>query len=435
MKGQIEMRKVVQKFSVAAVAAISTVGLIGCSSSSGSGDSQALTIWTRTDGEAYVRDLAEAFESLEEGRSVQVTAIPNSDVQTKLGQAISAGDAPDVVALDVVKAPYFVSADVFEDLTDRIDSLEYNDSLLQGQLDAGTYEGRNYVLPFTADSSALFYNKDLFAEAGLDPEHAPETWEEFAEAANAVGALGSDYEGYHFSAGCGGCSAFVLSPMLWAAGGDFVDAASGSLNPDPTFDADLSIEFVEMLQGIYEDGGITTASQVDGGENYGGAFESGKLGMVASGSFQMSVFQTEPLPFELGVAPLPGKQAGEFASFAGGDVLAIPAGAKNADLAWEFLAWASGDEAQTSLAEDGYTPIRTDLYESTYASKGPEWAALAEATLNGRVPYTLSFNAIFSDPNGPMVSLMQSGVFGSDVEAAASSAQQAAEQIVLQSSQ
>lgn len=422
------MRKHIYRgIGVAAVALISAAGLSACS---GGSSSDTLTIWTRTDGEAYMRDLAELYQSANEGLTVEVTAIPNSDVSTKFAQALSAGDVPDVVAMDVAMAPYFVSKDGFEDLTERMAELPYADTLLEGQLDAGTSDGAHFVMPFTADSSALFYNKDLFAEAGLDPEQGPQTWDEFLEAANAVGALGDDYEGYHFSAGCGGCSAFVLAPMLWAAGGDFLDSSSGSLNPSPTLDDPLTVEFIEMLQSAVEGGGITSASQVDGGENYGGAFENGKLGMVASGSFQLSNFMANPLPFELGVAPLPGKEAGQIAAFSGGDVLAIPNGTQNSDAAWDFLTWASGDEAQTALSDDGYTPTRTDLLESVYSEKGAEYAAMAQATSNGRVPTTVAFTAIYSDANGPFVSLMQAGVFGDDVPEAAAAAQKTAEQIV-----
>lgn len=422
--------------------AAATVALLaGCGSGTGSqdggseGEATTLTVWTRTDGEAYLRDLAKAYEDANPGTTVEITAIPNNEVQPKLGAAISAGDSPDVVAIDVVKAPFFISANAFEDVTERIDQLTYAGDLLEGQLDAGAYEGQNYAVPFTADSSVLFYNKDLFTQAGLDPETPPTTWDEFAAAANAIGALSGDYEGYHFSAGCGGCSAFVLNPMIWAAGGDVIDAASGELNPQPTFDSPVVVELVELLNGMVADGGITTASQVDGGENYGGAFENGMLGMVASGSFYLSQLQATPPDFEVGVTALPGKTAGEVASFAGGDVLAIPAGAGNPDGAWAFIEWLTGDDAQTMLAEEGYTPVRTDLYDSVYSSKGPEWKALADATLSGQVPYTTAFNALFSDPNGPFVSLMQAGVFGTDVPAAAAAAQKAAQEIVDQGGQ
>lgn len=402
-------------------------GLAACS---GGGSSDTLTIWTRTDGEAYMRDLAQKYESANDGLTVEVTAIPNSDVSTKFAQALSAGDVPDVMAMDVAMAPYFVSKNAFEDLTDRMADLDYADTLLEGQLDAGTSDGSHFVMPFTADASALFYNKDLFAEAGLDPDQGPRTWDEFVEAANAVGDLGDDYEGYHFSAGCGGCSAFVLAPMLWAAGGDFLDSSGDSLNPPPMLDDPLTVEFLETLKSAVDGGGITSASQVDGGENYGGAFESGKLGMVASGSFQLSNFMADPLPFDLGVVPLPGNEDGQIAAFSGGDMLAIPNGAPDSEAAWDFLAWASSDDAQTALSDGGYTPIRTDLLESVYGEKGPEYAAMAEATTNGRVPITVAFTAIYSDANGPFVSLMQAGVFGDDVPAAAAAAQKTAEQIV-----
>ncbi|MEV7633476.1 sugar ABC transporter substrate-binding protein [Microbacterium sp. NPDC089318] len=421
------MRKqILRSTGVAVTALLAVAGLSACSDG---GSSNTLTIWTRTDGESYMRDLAKKYESENEGLKVEVTAIPNSDVATKFAQALSAGDVPDVMAMDVAMAPYFVSKNGFEDITDRIDELSYADTLLKGQLDAGTSDGSNFVVPFTADASALFYNKDLFEEAGLDPEHGPQTWDEFVDAANAIGALGSDYEGYHFSAGCGGCAAFVLAPMLWAAGGDFLDSSSGSLNPAPTFDDPLAIEFIEKLQSAVEGGGITTASQVDGGENYGGAFENGKLGMVSTGSFQLANFMANPLPFELGVVPLPGKKAGENAAFTGGDVLAIPNGTPNSDAAWKFLEWATGDDAQTFLSDGGFTPVRTDLLETVYSEKGPEFAAMAEATTNGRVPVTVSFTSVYSDANGPFVSLMQAGVFGKDVPAAAAAAQDAAEQI------
>jgi len=400
--------------------------------SSGGGDADTLTVWTRSDGEVYTKQLAEMYEKANPGLTVDVTVLPNSDVQQKLGSAISSGNPPDVVAIDVVKAPYFINAGAFQDLTERIDGLDYADDLLPAQVDAGTFEDKKYTSPFTADTSVLYYNKDLFRQAGLDPEAPPTTWQEFATAADSIGGLGDDITGYHYSAGCGGCAAFALAPMVWASGGDFIDADSGALNPDATFTDPVVSEFIELLNGMVADGGITTASQTDGGENYGGAFENGKLGMVASGSFYLNTLQSSDLPFEMGVTPLPGKNAGEISSMVGGDVLAIPEGAKNGDAAWDFVKWATGDDAQKTLAESGFTPVRTDLYESDYSSKGPEQAALVEAALQGQVPYTVSFNALFSDPNGPMVSLMQAGVFGDDVDAASAAAQKTAEQIVTQ---
>jgi multiple sugar transport system substrate-binding protein len=388
-----------------------------------------LQLWTRDEGEDYANIVARAFEA-KTGNTVNVTAVPTSEMVTKLGSAISGGDAPDIVSIDVIKAPYFINAGVFTDLTGNIASLSYADTLLPGQVAAGTYDGKNYVVPFVSDSSTLFYNKELFTQAGLDPEDPPSTWQEFADAAVAVSKLGDDIVGYHFSAGCGGCAAFVLEPMVWASGGDFLDTASGALNPDATFDDPVVVEFITMLNQLAQDGGIGRDSQVDAGENYGGAFENGKLGMVANGSFNMALLEKTPPAFEFGVVALPGKNEGETSSFAGGDVLAIPTGTDNLDLAWEFLAFVTSDEAQKALADAGYTPTRTDILDSYYAAKGDAYRALADATINGEVPYTLAFNSVFSDPNGPMTALMQDGVFGTDVAKAIADAQAAAQKVI-----
>ena len=74
--------------------------------------------------------------------------------------------------------------------SDSIDGLPFKDAINAGHLAAGTYEGRAHVLPFVLDLSMLFWNKDLFREAGLDPEKPPATLEEYAAAAKAIQALG-----------------------------------------------------------------------------------------------------------------------------------------------------------------------------------------------------------------------------------------------------
>ena len=58
-------------------------------------------------------------------------------------------------------------------MTDQIDSMSYKDTINKGHLTAGTLDSKEYVLPFVLDLSMLMWNKDLFAEAGLDPEKDP----------------------------------------------------------------------------------------------------------------------------------------------------------------------------------------------------------------------------------------------------------------------
>ena len=69
------------------------------------------------------------------------------------------------------------------------------------------------------DLSMLFWNKDLFKEAGLDPEKAPATMEEYADAAKKIQALNKpDAYGTATGLNCGGCLVFTWFPSIWAAG-------------------------------------------------------------------------------------------------------------------------------------------------------------------------------------------------------------------------
>ena len=88
-----------------------------------------------------------------------------------------------------------------------------------------TYEGRLYGVPLYADVSALFYNKDLFRKAGLDPEKPPTSLAEIREYADKITALGGDVKGYFLPGSCAGCNIFTVAPLMWASGA--TDRAGG----------------------------------------------------------------------------------------------------------------------------------------------------------------------------------------------------------------
>ena len=75
-----------------------------------------------------------------------------------------------------------------------------------------TYEGRLYGVPLYADVSALFYNKDLFQQAGLDPNKPPTSLAEIREYADKITALGGDVKGYFLPGACAGCNIFTVGP-------------------------------------------------------------------------------------------------------------------------------------------------------------------------------------------------------------------------------
>ena len=74
-------------------------------------------------------------------------------------------------------------------------------------------------MPLYADVSALFYNKDLFEKAGLDPNKPPTSLAEIREYADKITALGGDVKGYFLPGSCAGCNIFTVGPLMWASGG------------------------------------------------------------------------------------------------------------------------------------------------------------------------------------------------------------------------
>lgn len=93
---------------------------------------------------------------------------------------------PDIFAADVVFLPNFIEQGLMEDITDRIDALPFVDDLAPSHVEAGTLDGAKHVVPHTLDLSVLFFNKDLYEQAGLDPEAPPESLEEVAEQARTI---------------------------------------------------------------------------------------------------------------------------------------------------------------------------------------------------------------------------------------------------------
>src|SRR4051812_35406298 len=181
-------------------------------------DGSTLTLWARDSLETQTNLLVDAYNKSHQNK-IQVTIVPNDDYVAKVGAAAGGGDLPDLFAADIVYVPNWAKSGLFADLTDSIAKLPYADKINQAHLTAGTYESKKYVLPFVLDLSVMFWNKDLYKEAGLDPEKGPTTLQEFKEQALAVQKLNKPgVNGTFFGGNCGGCNVFTWFPMVWASG-------------------------------------------------------------------------------------------------------------------------------------------------------------------------------------------------------------------------
>ncbi len=188
-----------RRLAAAVIAASMAVSLAACSTSSagtttasitknGTDDGSTLTLWTRAPLEKQAKLLVSAYNSSHKNK-VELTVVPNDDYVAKVGAAAGSKSLPDLFAADVVYVPNWTKQGLFQDLTKPIDGLSFKDSINKGHLKAGTYEGKEHTLPFVLDLSMTMWNKDLFKEAGLDPNKAPSTLEEYAADAKKIQAL------------------------------------------------------------------------------------------------------------------------------------------------------------------------------------------------------------------------------------------------------
>ena len=151
-------------------------------------------------------------------RKINLTYIPHAEMVAKLAQAIASGDVPDLMGMDLIYAPQFEKAGQLVDITDQVKDWPELKTASPGHMTVATYEGRIYGVPLYADVSALFYNKDLFEKAGLDPNKPPTSLAELREYADKITALGGDVKGYFLPGSCAGCNIFTVGPLLWASG-------------------------------------------------------------------------------------------------------------------------------------------------------------------------------------------------------------------------
>jgi len=383
-------------------------------------------MWVRDSAKGFINLLADQYNKTHDGK-VNVTVVPSANFVQKFGTAAASGSGPDIASIDLVYLPYFASKGVLDDLTPVLDSLSWKDGLSPAHKKLALYNGKTYALPFTAEASVTFYNKDLFKKAGLDPDKPPANYEQMLSAARAIRKLGSDHYGFTMAGQCGGCNVFEFAPHVWASGGQILSDDGKTVR----FDTAEVTDALAFYRQMWTEGLMPPSAKTDGGSVQPASFQSGKVGMVNLGAFFVQALVADK-KFDFGAAPIVGKTGGT-ASFAGGDEITVTKSAKNKAVAYDFVKWATSEQAQTILAKNSIVPVRTDLVDKIYAPLDPRYKVLGEAMSSGQTPYSVVENAIINDNNGPWARMVNDGIFGTgDIHAAQAAAQKAAQQIIDQ---
>ncbi len=366
-------------------------------------DGSTLTLWTRAPLEKQANLLVDAYNESHENQ-VELTVVPNDDYVAKVGAAAGSNGLPDLFAADIVYVPNWVEQGLFQDITANIDGLDFKDEINAGHLSAGTLDDQEYVLPFVLDLSMMFWNKELFAEAGLDPEVAPANLEEFAAAAKAIQALNKpDTYGTATGLNCGGCLVFTWFPSVWADGEEVLsDDGTESL-----LASDTAKEMYTTWKDLWDSGAVLPSSQDEAGPTWTAGFTEGKVGIQFYPATLLS-----STPFDAGVAGIPGPEGGA-STFVGGDGIGVSKDSKKGAQAWNFLNWMMSEEAQVGvLAKNKDVVSRSDLSNNEYSDKDPRLVTINEVAANGDTPVAINFQQAFNAPSSPWLTLVRDAVLG-----------------------
>jgi N,N'-diacetylchitobiose transport system substrate-binding protein len=289
----------------------------------------------------------------------------------RLTNVLPTKDSPDIVEMGNTQAQAFEAAGALVDLSKVKDDLGGND-LVDSLVEAGTYDGSFYGVPYYGGARIVVYRKDLFEKSGLE---IPTTMDEFVAAGKKLKADNADvpnFSGIYFP----GRNWQATLSFIWDAGGDI------AVNEDGKWVGELasekSVQGLETVQDIMRNANAAPADS-DDAEDYLD-FCNGEVGMLMGPGWKMGQITGEdgcPGKYDkvLGAFPLPGSDGGVAPSFLGGSNLGISAKSENPGLALAFLEILTDDAYQTAFAENGLIPVRKSLLGEV---KGDE-AAQAQA--------------------------------------------------------
>jgi multiple sugar transport system substrate-binding protein len=402
-------------------AAAAALGLTGCSAvlpeanvtAAGFGKNPSGTIrfWCRSTAFKPAQLIVDKYHQAQQAVRIQLTVLPEGQMTTKLATSIRSGAVPDVVAPDSVTSPVFTTREAFTDLTSLVTELPYAAHLNKPLLDVASYEGKIYGLPALSNVSQLFWNKELYAKAGLDPEKGPGNFAEYLEHATALQGI-DGVSGVTFTGNSAGILGYVIQPHFWADQSPFYDGPLGRqqaavLGNDPLR------RTLELYREFHRKGLSQPGAAADSGAAWGQDFLAGTVGLFP-GSYDLVVGSAKPEFLDkLGISAFPGPD-GNFSQFSGGAVLSIPRGAPNPEAAWDFIRFVGELEQQSELAALGWYPVRSDILETDFSEKFPLMVPGMERMNDGFAAPTTLYTQLTNTVQSPWLAMFREAVFGQE---------------------
>ena len=355
-------------------------------------DRVRFTTWVSSPEETkHMRVTLAAYDMAERVKYEPIPGSYSEKVQLMLGTKT----APDIFYLKGETAPSYFSFDIIRPVDDLVAaSSEFDlDDFYPALLEAFKWQGGLFGLPKDFSTYVLFYNKDLFEQAGI--ETPPTTWAAFRTACAKVDSLSDSHYGFVLEP-----SIEMVMPFVFQNGGDVDDENGNIAISSPAFMGGL-----EFYVNLYRDG-LATVPQNHGGSWNGDFFARNKVGMCISGSWMIPFLKRENADGTItnkvnyGVAQLPaGKQK---ATLAFTVAYAMPKYKTEPVEAWRLLQYMAGKQGMKKWTETGIAlPSRRSVAKENGFYEDPitkvflesvEFARVSQFNYNER--FKVEFDAV-----------------------------------------
>jgi arabinogalactan oligomer/maltooligosaccharide transport system substrate-binding protein len=331
-----------------------------------------LVIWTDDTRQPVIEEIAVPFAE-ENGIVIAVQELGFGDIREQLSLTAPTGEGPDIV----IGAHDWLGELVANGVIAPLDISAIADGFNPVAVEAFTYDGQTYGLPYAVENIALVRNTDLVPEA-------PATFEEMIQIATEYQAANPDGVGLPLQIGPEG-DAYHLQPILSAFGGYiFGQNEDGTFNPeDVGIDSEGGLAAATFLNEQVESGLLSPDYTYD---TMIESFGSGNAPFVITGPWALTEadrgFDAMGVPYAVGA--IPAREGGEPpAVFVGVQGFMISSFSEQADLATSFvLDYMSQESTQLALFEaGGRPPALTSAYEQV--ADDPVVAGFNESALNG----------------------------------------------------
>ena len=323
-----------------------TGGEEGGGEEGGSAEPTTLTFWngfTSTDGDVLTEIVNRYNGENDKGITIEMDIMTWDVFNEKLPAAISAGQAPDFVLCSTGYYPSYVNAGSFQDLSDYFD----RDGNSRDDFDTAVLEGLTYGddligIPFQVVTHYLFWDKDLFEAAGLDPESPPTNWDEIKEYAGKLTDASKNQFGWLIPTD----NNVVAQYTMYAFGGDFTDESGTTA----TLNSPENVEAFEWMYDVYVN---MKASPLDSDDN---TYISGQLGMFINGPWIINGLRENEINFGVTAVPMNEGIEPKSSMIPVGFSVPITTSDEHKELVYDFVEYWNTEDICTEWTERCGTP-------------------------------------------------------------------------------